>query len=80
MTPQPKDQTDPIYAIVSKYLQHGDQKIIAIELEVSPGLVSSVKHGRIRSKRIWDRIVEVCMNRKDSEERFLQYMSDAKAK
>lgn len=71
---QPRNPNHPIYKLIKETLIAGDQKIIALELEVDPGVVSRVKTGHKRSARVWKKIIEKVMERKKNEDQFMKVM------
>lgn len=71
---QPKDPGHPIYRILDKYLERGDLKVISYELEVTQGVVSRVKCGKVRSHRIWQALVDQAMKRKQTLDDFYKDM------
>jgi hypothetical protein len=71
---QPKDRNDPLYRLLEEYIIDGDNKSIATRLDVNESMVSDVKRGIKRSRRIWDGLVCVMMRRKKERDRVLAYM------
>jgi hypothetical protein len=72
---QPKDPNHVLYKMVDEFLINGDLKLIRIELNVTAQTVSDVKRGAARSKRVWAKIIEVVMKRKEQQDAFMTYMS-----
>ena len=71
---QPRDPNHPIYKLINDVLEDGDQKVIYLELNVSQSIVSRVKCGKSRSKRIWNKILEVVKERKKQQDSFVKVM------
>jgi hypothetical protein len=76
---QPKDKSHILYSLLDQYLVLGDEKSIAISLQVRENSVSGVKIGRDRSARIWDALVSIMMKRKEEEDRIIKYLTSNKA-
>lgn len=72
---QPKDRTHPLYQLLDQFIIDGDQKEIALKFDISEGVVSNVKCGRERSKRVWDQLIVKMMRRKKEQDRVLAYMT-----
>jgi hypothetical protein len=71
---QPKDRNHELYALIKEFMASGDKKVIAVELGVQESVVSQVSRGFCRSKRIWQKIIETVMLRKEQQDSFMAYM------
>lgn len=71
---QPKDPNHPLYKIVDEFIIDGDQREIAAKLKINDAVVSNVKRGRERSRRVWDQIIVRVMRRKKEQEKVLSYL------
>jgi DNA-binding transcriptional regulator YhcF (GntR family) len=72
---QPKNPDDQIYQLISEFLNPGDQKVFAVDLNVNPNTVSKVVNGFTRSERIWNHVMKVVLKRKEQKDQFIQYMT-----
>jgi hypothetical protein len=75
MINQPKNLDHPLYTLIDDNLIIGDLKIIAMDLKVSQNVVSQVKCGKVRSARIWKRIIETALKRKKDQERIIKELA-----
>jgi hypothetical protein len=71
---QPRDKNHPLYQLLDEYIITGDQKQIALKLNVSEPLISDVKNGKQRSRNVWDCLMVIMMRRKKERDRVLAYM------
>ncbi len=72
---QPDDPTDPLYDLVRKYTK-GMNKQIAGDLKLK-GIqaISNVKRGVNKSERIWNKLINVAIKRREQEIEFLKYFN-----
>lgn len=73
--PQPKDRNDPLYKMIAEFINYGDVKVWAVELDLKSCTVSNAVNGNIRSKKVWDHIMKAVLKRKEQKQIFLEYMS-----
>lgn len=71
---QPKKKSDPLYDLLDEFLIRGDQKEIAAALNIkSEGVISDVKNGRARNRRVWDQFMIRVKRRQEEREKITQY-------
>jgi hypothetical protein len=71
---QPTDKSDNIYTIIKQYTSRGDYKNFAAELGVSLMAVSYVCRGMRRNEKIWNKVIQTVVERKEQRDQFVSYM------
>jgi hypothetical protein len=73
---QPTDKSDDIYSIIKQYTSRGDYKNFAAELGVSLMAVSYVCRGMRRNEKIWNKVIQTVVERKQQKDEFKTYMNE----
>jgi hypothetical protein len=72
---QPKDRSDELYRLLDEFIIDGDEKQIALDFGINSSVVSDVKKGRCRSRRVWDQLIDIMLRRSQAKKNLLAYMS-----
>lgn len=75
---QPKNREDELYKVIAEFLNKGDNKVFAIDLDVTEVAISQVVNGVTQSKRIWTHIMKTVIKRIEQKKQFLQYAGDTR--
>jgi hypothetical protein len=73
---QPSDKSDNIYQLIKQYTSRGDYKVFAEQLGVSLMAVSYVCRGMRRNEKIWTKVIQTVVERKEQKDQFVSYMTN----
>lgn len=71
---QPKKADDPIYSLLQKYITARDHNEIAAKYNVVPLTIQRACTGKgiLRNPKIWEAIVRIAVDRKETEKAFTE--------